>query len=282
MKIVHYKKTNIASAPDALSNAMNKFSDHESVVVKGVRKAKNVKADVVHYHNTTTPIKAPKSVMQYHSEPHRANLGNIGVDQKLVIAQYHATLPEYEDCRPVRNIIDFTQPKYKPKRIDDKIRVAFSPSVKTNNGYWYNKAYRQTRRVLERLKEEFPLDFDYDIITRAPLDQCIERKRNANVIIDECVTPSYHRSGLEGLALGKLTLCSLNKEVEDVLAEASGTVVNPFHNVEVIHLYHELKQLIERGTDYVLDEGKKSRQWMEDHWHPQDVVNEFLEIYKML
>lgn len=281
MDIIHWKRTTIAKAPDELSKCINKFTNHNSRVLKSSN-IRNHSPDIVHYHNKESSCPgASKSFIQYHSEPHRVDRDcDQFINEKFVIAQYHATLPEYSDCKPVRNIIDFRKDIYDPKSITDKIRVGFSPSALTNNGYWYDKGYIQTKRVLQRLKKSFPTEFDFDIISDAPLSECIKRKGRCNVIIDECATSSYHRSGLEGLALGKLTLCSFSDEVETVFLNASGSSKNPFLDIQLKKLYFTLKKIIERGIDYVLEEGKKNRRWMENHWSPEDVVNDFIESYE--
>lgn len=283
MDIIHWKRTTIAEAPDELSKCINKFTNHNSSVVKA-SSIRNRNPDIVHYHNKTTSCpNSSKKVIQYHSEPHRVDTNyNESINRKLVVAQYHATLPEYQNCQPVRNIVNFRSENYNPNEVTDKIRVGFSPSALTNNGYWYNKGYRQTKRVLERLKKSFPEKFDFDIISGVSLSECIKRKSQCNVIIDECCTPSYHRSGLEGLALGKLTLCSFSDEVESVFLNVSGSEKNPFLDVGLKELYSVLKDIIERGVDFVVEKGRQNRKWMENHWSPEDTVNEFIDIYEKL
>lgn len=281
MNILHWKRTTIAEAPDELSKCINKYTNHNSLVIKS-KSIRNETPDVVHYHNKERSCpNAKKRFIQYHSEPHRVDQNtNQFINEKFVVGQYHATLPEYKDCVPVRNIIDFRKDLYNLNKVKDRIKVGFSPSAKTNNGYWYNKGYRQTKRVLQRLKKSFPDKFDFDIISGVSLDECIKRKSKCNVIIDECCSPSYHRSGLEGLALGKLTLCSLSGEVESVLKSVSGSDRNPFLNVDIKHLYKSLKDIINRDVGFTLKKGKENREWMENHWSPEEITNEFIRLYE--
>lgn len=282
MNILHWKRTTIAEAPDELSKAINKYTNHNSQVQK--KGAINGEVyDVVHFHNKIMRVKKgnPKKVVQYHSEPHRVDFRD-NVDASFVISQYHATLPEYSKSIPVRNIIDFENDLYEERYPDDKIKVTFSPSAGTNNGYWYNKGVIQTKRVLERLESEYPSDFDFEVIQGESLQKCIEIKSKSNVVIDECVTPSYHRSGLEGLALGKYTICSIHPEVEEVMLEASGAESHPFFDVDITNLYSHLKNLIEKGPLYVCEEGRKSRNWMEKNWSPKEIASSFVNHYEEL
>lgn len=279
MKILHYKETNIAEAPDALAKAINRYSSHSAVCKK--RKLRG-DWDVVHFHNRWKKTNIP-SVIQYHSEPFRVQHNFPG--QKLVIAQYHATLYRYRMANHVRNVIDWRKPPYNDlKSVDDKVRVSFSPSIthKPDNSEWYWKGYKPTKKILESVKEKFPDRFDFDIITDVPLQECMERKSLCNVHIDEVVTPSYHRSGLEGLALGKHTICSISKEISKVMTDASGAEKQPFANVDLENLQDYLEMLVHRGPEFVLKKGRQAREWMETHWAPEDIVDEFIEIYDNL
>ena len=53
-----------------------------------------------------------------------------------------------------------------------------------------------------------------------------------------------------------------------------------FHNIWIDNLEDFLNKTIEKGREYIIEEGKKSREWMEKYWHPQDITNEFIDIYK--
>lgn len=271
MKIHQYKKTNIAWAPDELSKAINKYSTHQSVVTNDVENC-----DLIHFHNTFCNHKK-KSVIQYHSEPFRVNLAFSG--KKLVISQYHAILKEYRDCQIVRNVLNFEDPIYELKEIK-KLKVGFSPSITHRHGFWYNKGFAETKEILDKLKSKYRID--YDIITKTSLENCIKRKSECSVIIDECVTPSWHRCTLEGLALGKLTICSVSPEIEHVMLKSSGAETIPFKNVWIQDLEEHIKGLLDLGIQYINDEGYKSRKWMEEFWHPKDIVKEFTNIYEQI
>jgi len=286
MNILHYKQTPLAYAPDELSKCINKYSNiHSQVAGWGHTKPSLSHYDVLHFHNKfdkTLGVKYKRSVIQYHSEPFMVHLG-APVNKKLVISQYHCTLKEFKPFRVVRNVIDFVDsPIFKYNEVSDRIIVGFSPSRTNSFGRWHNKGYSETINVLKKLKRKYPKKIDFDVITGVPLDQCMKRKAKCNVIIDEVVTDSFHRSGLEGLALGKLTICSLSKSVENVLIKHSGADMNPFNNVYIHKLESELEKLIEMGPALVNEIGVNNREWMEKYWHPKTIVNDFIKIYKGL
>lgn len=282
--VYHYRSTNIANAPIELSKAINKFNKKYKCIPIGFNSKTPIpnSCSILHAHNTLPKNKInSKKILQYHSEPFQVDLKS-KVDARLVISQYHATLKEYSSCKIVRNIIDFTDPQYTPIKIDSIIRIGFSPSRTNKFGKWHDKGYPETILILNNIKKKYGKFVEIDIITDVPLSECIYRKSRCNIIIDECVTASYHRSGLEGLALGKMTICSLSPEVEKVLINSSKSNTIPFINIWKNDLELELCKIIDSDISNILQIGESSRDWMNTYWHPTSIVNEFIKIYDAL
>ena len=276
MIIAMVKQTNIAYAPDEICKAINKHTDHTCFVTGDMKEVKD--ADVVHYHNKYLKCQNGKQVIQFHSEPERVNLSC--PCKKLVIAQYHATLPEYRKCSVVRNIINldtgiYTQPLFHPP----KLKIGYSPSTTVKQSDWFDKGYAQTKEILERAKKE--LSIDYDIICGVSLEESLRRKASCSVVIDECVTKSYHRSALEGLALGKMTICSIGDDVQEIVKKSCGDYL-PVENINIDSLYDFLTNISRKPITKVNNKGKDNRQWMETYWNPKDIVNEYIKIYEEL
>jgi len=277
MHVEHRKQTLIAYAPDDLAAIQRRHGMNAWVNQSSTGEI----PDIVHFHNCWTETNKP-AVIQYHSEPVPSRVQLDCPYKKLVIAQYHATLPEYADCTVVRNAIDFERLEYALVDILDGIRIGFSPSTKRRLSSWFDKGYEKTLQILQRIKKARPA-IEYDIITDVTLEECLHRKSLCNIIIDECITPSYHRSGLEGLALGKMTICSLSSDVTDVLLKASGAPNCPFLNVGINELEEYLIMLIDNLTiEDIVSQGRRNRTWMEKYWHPRDIVMEFRSVYEDL
>jgi len=270
-----YKATKIAEAPDELAKCINKYSTHKAFVSRGNINTLD-RVNVVHYHNKWKRTVSKPSVIQYHSEPNKVNHNFNG--KKLVVAQYHATLPQYKDCKPMRNIIDFEDDGlYKYKEIS-KIKIGFSPSIKVRLSEWYDKGYEETKEILERLANKYSIE--YDIITEVSLSDAIKRKSECSIVIDECVTSSYHRSSLEGLALGKLTICSIGDSVQGIVYKTSGSYL-PIENISIDDLYNYIAYLIECiGIKEINKKGKENRDWMFNYWHPKNIVSEYIKVYE--
>ena len=290
--------TRCANAPDELARCINKYTEHDARIWYSrhgrsgdLHPYHEERGDLLHFHNMYKKTIKP-SVIQYHSEPLMASCEGISVGvslnppkecKKLVIAQYHAGLQVYEGCTPVRNIINFETPEYVPRIIKNKIRIGYSPSTDNSSafGVWHRKGVEQTTWVLKFITKQFP-NVEYDIIENVSPGECIRRKNLCNIIIDECVTPSYHRSGLEGLALGKLTISWVDEKVEKILKKASGSDINPFESVYVGWLEDRLVEICSSGIDYILDEGRKNREWMEKYWQPEQIAREYIDIYNQV
>ena len=103
-----------------------------------------------------------------------------------------------------------------------------------------------------------------------------------NIFIDEVKTPSYHRSGLESLGMGIVTICSLSDDVEKVLLTASGADKSPFVNVNHLQLENKLTELINSGLPKLLEMGYNNRLWMEKNWNPRIIAEEYIKIYKTI
>jgi nucleotide-binding universal stress UspA family protein len=291
MRILHVKGSDLAWAPDAIVKAINEHTEHhaEPYHIGCDEKSDRVVAlggfnsfDIVHFHNKPRAQLVERdapSLIQYHSEPGpRVDLTYQG--PKYVVAQYHMTLPEYRDCKPMRNIVEI--PEYTP-RTGGPLKVAYSPSILHAENRWYDKGAEQTREILERIQARFPSHFDYDIIHGVPLPECIRRKAHADIIIDECVTGSYHRSGLEGLALGKYTITgTLLPELTEYLESFEGWC--PFAGVGIDSLYDHLCGLVAayktRGEGFIGRRGKVNREWLIKYWSPETLAKEWITEYE--
>jgi hypothetical protein len=279
MIIAHYKPTAIAKAPEAISDVINKYTDHSSYVVGYSYPKKLIlpKTDIVHHHNKLIETDK-KSVIQFHSEPFRGQLD--AACPKLVIAQYHATLPEYRGCTIVRNPVDLYDLQFIPTYQSDVIRIGYSPSTLNPETIWADKGYVETVPILKELKKIYKDKIEIDIIIKVPLDECLKRKSLCNIFIDEVKTPSYHRSGLESMAMGMATICSIGTDVEKVLLSSSGADKNPFISVYAPELKDKLIELIESGLDNIMNIGYNTRLWMENYWDPAVIANEYIKIYE--
>ena len=305
MNIIHIKFTNLANAPDDLNSNIKQYAikypnsnittsliyepNPQESYNKVVRSLHLGKLNILHFHNLSYNIDPRlyevykiKQIIQYHSEPigNKAMLSS-PIRNKFVIAQYHMTLLEYQNCKVVRNLIDLTRPAYSYEYSikDDVIRVGFSPSVLDRRNHYYDKGAQETYNIFQMLKQKYPTKFDFDLIHNVEYNECLMRKAKCDIIIDECKTGSYHRSGLEGLALGKVTICKLSDELVNKFKEIYGYEI-PFINVDITKLMSTLETLINIPKSELFEKGKSNKEWFIKNWSEEKVVEEFLEAYQ--
>lgn len=271
------------------------FSDSIDEAVELIQKA-----DIIHFHNNLdlssrafAPIdftelqkKGTRFVRQFHSIPSTiARKMNCSVEEilsstipSLVIGQY----PEryFPNAKVVPNCIPINDDSYMPLSRDENLKsdILFSPSKKASawSERWNTKGMPETIRMLKKLKKQ--RDCRVEVVTDSPLDKVLYKKRRSYIVLEEMVTGSYHLSGLEGLSMGKATLCYLDKRVEFVMKQLSGADSLPFVNTMLEHSEKVLAYLLaNRGTGDEL--GAASRKWMEQYWNEEVLMRQFADIY---
>ncbi|HYK02935.1 MAG TPA: galactosyltransferase-related protein [Thermoanaerobaculia bacterium] len=192
----------------------------------------------------------------------------------LVVAQYQATLPEFAGWTPVPNPIPLWEPEYQPEAKGDVVTISYTPFGKyerfprDHRLYWHSKGYHSTLRTLERLAARLPLRLEVIRNRQVRHADSLAMKRRSHIVIDECVTGSYHRNSLEGLAAGCVVVngVGLLPGVTDVLRDVSGSEVVPFVRASLDDLERILEELIARGPEALADDGRRNRAWMKAHW----------------
>ena len=124
--------------------------------------------------------------------------------------------------------------------------------------------------ILTRLAKQ--ADVEVDVITGCALKECLERKRQAHIVIDECVTGSYHRNSLEGLALGAVVVNAADRLSLDAARHCSGGAVPPFVISRLDGLLRKLTELVEAGPAELIRRGLSNRRWMQQCFSPAELI----------
>lgn len=216
----------------------------------------------------------------YHSQPSY-------VDRTLeeqgspvaIIGQYQPRL--YGGQFPLlANMIPLDEPQYQPDETGRsgqvKVRIVYAPSNisacfnRRNPEFWDNKGYQGTVGILAELADRD--DVWIDVIAGCELAECLRRKRRAHIVIDECVTGSYHRNSLEGLAMGAVVINAADRLSLDAAKHCAGGAEPPFVISRLDGLGRTLRELIEAGPDELARRGMAGRKWMEQCWSPGQLI----------
>ncbi len=192
----------------------------------------------------------------------------------VVVGQYQATLAEFKGWSVVPNPVPLWEPQFQPGDKGEAVTVCYTPSGKHERYapghrlYWHSKGYDTTMRVLDRLAARYPVRLEVIRDRQVSHAESLAMKRRSHVVIDECVTGSYHRNSLEGLSAGCVVVngVGLLAAVREVFRLCSGDDANPFVFAEPRSLEGALTALVERGAAALAADGALSRLWMERRW----------------
>ena len=302
LQIVSYATTPVAGVPAILARCINARTEHQARCVwathsygNGVDFAGDIEWSTAR-HEAETALQTADVVVVHNGkvEPqHRALLAgkaivtmahNYGwnVDESfvrqgfpgVVVGQYQATLPEFAGWDVVPNPVPIWEDAFMPGTKGEAITICFTPSGRheryplDHKLYWHSKGYETTMRTLERLAAKYSIRLEVIRGNQVSHDESLAMKRRSHIVIDECVTGSYHRNSLEGLAAGCVVVngMGLLPAVEDVFRRCAGGAVNPFVHAGLDELETVLTTLVECGAETLVADGARNRCWMEAHW----------------
>jgi GT2 family glycosyltransferase len=202
----------------------------------------------------------------------------------LVVGQYQATLPEFERWQAAPNPVPLWEEAFQPGPKHSQLTICYTPSGKHevfpagHRLYWHAKGYETTMRVLERLAQRFSIRLEVIRTGQVSHAESLAMKKRAHIVIDECVTGSYHRNSLEGLALACVVVNGLGRvpQITDVFRTCAGSDAQiPFVYAGLEELEGVLTSLVEQGPAALAAQGQQNRLWMEQHWDFQQQWRRF-------
>lgn len=318
MRVVHISNTPVAGSPGKIVAALNQHTDIQArhIVCQPPENRTRTfaididwsaqrdealaaidAADVIHIHqffsftevigeDLSLRFGGRKVIRQFHSAPSLwaesdpkilERIANESIPH-LVIAQ----CPErfYPHARLVPNIVPIHDPRYmpEPEAEDGLPIVVFSPSgIKSAwKRRWETKGAPQTIALLRRLERAGLCRVQ--LITGTPHDACLEMKKPAALVVDECVTGNYHQSGLEALSQGKPTIGHLDARAQAQLRELTGASDLPWVDVRLEEAEPVLRELLSDGR-LRSEIGQASRRWMETHYDDRILVQHYRRAY---
>jgi len=175
---------------------------------------------------------------------------------RVVIPHY----PErtFLDCSILPNILPINESYCMPKDVNNtKPIVVYSASNRTS--------YKQERWATKgNLKKRNSTNI-----------------QNADIVIGDIVTGSYHLTELEALSMGKPTLTYLDGRSVMTFINTFKTKDIPFVNVNIDNLEYALCDLV-KNKNLCRNIGNFSREWMEKFYDDKVLIKSFTNIYDKL
>ncbi|NTV52304.1 MAG: hypothetical protein HGA76_04735 [Candidatus Firestonebacteria bacterium] len=225
-------------------------------------------ADIIHIQNEVNPewmpfIKNKRILVQYHSCPVRQDV----VTELTRWSRHQYTLMQPMQLRQygLRGLPNLLDPdEYTPQpALRPQPRIAFAPTNAWKAGEVGSKASREVAEILGGFQDRA----EVDVFGHLPYTENLDRKRNADILIDDVVNDTFHKTTLEGCCYGLAVLTS---------APPGGWLQT---NLEHLALY--LRMLL-REPEYLRDMQARSREWIMRSWHPRDMVQYYVEAYEKL
>jgi len=303
LRIVSYATTPVAGVPEILARAISARTPHSAHCVwatntygNGVEFEGGVEwtkspveanaiieaADLIVVHNGKIDpahrrlLERKPVVTMAHN--YLWNLDTAFVDRGypgVVVAQYQATLAEFCGWQPVPNPVPLWEERFQPGPKDSTINICYTPSgahecyPSDHRLYWHSKGFETTNRVLDLLSRRYGIIAHSTRHSQISHAASLALKRKAHIVIDECVTGSYHRNSLEGLAAGCVVVngMGIRPEIAEIFCRCSNlTAESPFVYATLETLEQTLSRLIESGCLNLQAIGARNRGWMETHW----------------
>lgn len=254
--------------------------------------------DIIHWHdrvdnsvvNATSKL---RHMVQYHTEPSSKDINYIeppGNVSKFVIPHYHQSLNFFKHCRIIRNFIHPDIARVQAQDIHwrphkDRVRIAMSVSNIKPINLWQDKGYTQMQYAINVVKKyctDNKIKLNITYINKETFTNSVDIRLQNDILIDECVTPSYHMTSLENLGLGRPSFCWVDDTVLDNLYKCTGTSIDPFENHHVCWLPERLIEFIKNGPEHWKIIGKKNRDWFNRWWNNKDILREYIKIYNTI
>ncbi len=303
LRIVSYSRTTLAGVPAVLARCVSARTPHRCRCVW----AKNVSgtkiefrgdiewsrdpaparqeleaADLVIVHNgfvdpEHAPILDRKPVITM-AHNYDWNVDTAFVRQGMpgvVVGQYQALLPAFQGWRAVPNPVPLWEPELQPGPKAGPVGLCFTPSgfherfTEDHAMYWHSKGYSETMAAMRLIQRKHGARIEAVEGSLVTHDESLAMKRRSHVVIDECVTGSYHRNSLEGLAAGCVVVngVGLLPGVPEILRYCARFAhAVPFEASDLTNVGTVLEGLVEAGRERLEEAGRRNRAWMERYW----------------
>lgn len=132
-----------------------------------------------------------------------------------------------------RSILDLDLFQVSEKKQRKKPLIIHAPSSRDFKGTKYILS------AVENLKNQ--LDFDFELVENLSFEQAIEMYNNCDILISQVLCPSGGKLAYEGLALGKVVLSLMGR---DLGYDEKNPKSTPIVDINIFNLEKKLRQLI--------------------------------------
>jgi len=224
-------------------------------------------ADIVHiqcdHPFVDEDFRGKKVLVQFHSVPRRHTYEYY---KKFNSVYYTVSQPwlmkEYSDLPDLPNLMDVEEHMPIPRHHDKPV-VVFAPSNDWKLGAIGSRAKSEVDQILRSFGDRI----EVQSYTGIPYLRNLEIKRHSDILIDDVVGDTFHKTTLEGCCYGLAVITSW---------ESQG-----WNYSNLSSLPDTLRELVDNRERLEASQ-RRSREWILNEWHPSDLVKEYVDVYSKL
>lgn len=223
-------------------------------------------ADVIHIQNDhfleDRYFAGKRVLVEFHSVPRRSTYEMYkSISKNFYTVRQPWLEREYPELRTLPNLIDVEE--YTPRETKNSIpKVVFAPSNRWTRHSIGGRAKDEVDAVLSKFKDAV----DVDSFVGVPYLENLARKKEADILIDDLVNNTWHKTTLEGCCFGNAVLTS---------SVGAGWLHTTLDSLE-----RNLRFLLKDSN--LEDLKKASRDWVVSKWNPREFVEDYLRAYAEL
>ena len=150
---------------------------------------------------------------------------------------------------------------------NNKPIIVFAPTNRERTGVG-NKSYYKVLEIIKKLKQE-GYDFEFDLIEGVSYEENLNRKRKADIIIDDIGHEEFHNTSLEGACFGAISLTGYTGEDY------------PFIKTNIENIEEKLKYFLNNKTK-LYEKQKDIVKWRKKYYTPEILIEKYEKIYDEL
>lgn len=138
--------------------------------------------------------------------------------------------------------------------------------------------YREIIKPLKEMEHEKRIMFSP--ISTTDHNKNTLLKQGADVAIGDIIYGKYNLSSLDYAAAGVACFCRINSSTRENIQKLTGTSDLPWITTDKDRFLVGLDRVIDRRL--WLEQGERSKKWMDEHWNAQSILNHYTEAYLSL
>jgi glycosyltransferase involved in cell wall biosynthesis len=193
------------------------------------------------------------------------------IDKSFVCAPSYSEFSPFSEVLPLA--LDIERFKFSSfPRYDGQIRIMHAP---THRGF---KGTEFIVKAIEQLQDK-GYNIYFDLVENVTHDELLERYKLCHLFIDQIMGGWYGTATIEAMATGRPVIVGLRHDYFAYIDFADRIPAIP---ADPDMIFEAVKNTLDNGIDFLIEKGKKSRQFVEEYHDVKVVTKKLINIYSEL